>query len=246
MYSYKKKCYQYVILKKFPSDWRFILPHHFSHSHTCRWELSSNTVFWNHTFPKETMKTKQRKIVNYPILPFKSQWSFLFERNVNYVSFIFCLDLATKSSPSPRKKAVQATLPFGKQKTSAASKSTSAEVKKAAGSSDGGHSSSPVKGGSDQDTKDNSFREFRRICVKLAEEPSYNAKSKILSDFFKKGSSGGMCNLLYSTSTCSCRLKSSVLSIFVFILPQEDLHVWLDKWRDTCLINKKKFSFLSG
>ena len=141
------------------------------------------------------------------------------------MSLIFYLDLATKSSPSPRKKAVQATLPFGKPKTSAASKSTSADVKKAAGSSDGGHSSSPVKGDSDQDSKDNSFREFRRICVKLAEEPSYNAKSKILSDFFKKGSSGGMCNLLYSTSTyaCSCRLKSSVLSIFVFILPQEDL-----------------------
>ena len=115
------------------------------------------------------------------------------------VILIFCLDLATKSSsPSPKKKSVQAALPFGKPKTSAASKSTSLDVKKAAGSSDGGHSSSPVKGGSDENSKDNSFREFRRICVKLAEEPSYNAKSKILSDFFEKGSSGGtyMYNLL--------------------------------------------------
>lgn len=69
-------------------------------------------------------------------------------------------------------------------------------VKKAASSGDGGHSSSPIKGGSDEDIKDNYFREFRRICLKLAEEPSYNAKSKILSDFFEKGSSGGMYNLL--------------------------------------------------
>ena len=112
---------------------------------------------------------------------------------------IFCLDLATKSSPSPRKKYVQATLPFGKPKTSAASKSASVDVKKAAGTSNGGHSSSPVKGGSDVNSKDNSFREFRRICVKLAEEPSYNAKSKILSDFFEKGCSGGVYNLLRDT-----------------------------------------------
>ena len=130
----------------------------------------------------------------------------------------FCLDLATKSSSSPRKKAVQATLPFGKSKISAASKSTLVDVKKAAGSSDGGHSSSPIKGGSDENSKDNSFREFRRICGKLAEEPSYNAKSKILSDFFKKGTSGGMYmyNLprdMYCTCSCTCRLKSSVFSV---------------------------------
>jgi len=108
------------------------------------------------------------------------------------VILIFCLVLATKSSPSPKKKAVQATLPYGKPRASAASKSISVDVKKAGGSSDGGHSSSPVNGGSDENSKDNSFREFRRICGKLAEEPSYNAKSKILSDFFEKGSSGGM------------------------------------------------------
>lgn len=116
---------------------------------------------------------------------------------------IFRLDLATKSSSSPKKKAVQATLPFGKPKTSAASKSTSVDIKKAAGSGDGGNSSSPVKGGNDENGKDNSFREFRRICIKLAEEPSYNAKSKILSDFFEKGSSGGMDNLMRDMhSTC--------------------------------------------
>lgn len=105
--------------------------------------------------------------------------------------FCFTIDLATKSSPSPKKKAVQATLPFGKPKPSTPSKSTLAGGKKAASSSGGSHSSSPVKGGSGENSKDNSFREFRGICIKLAEEPSYNAKSKILANFFEGGSSGG-------------------------------------------------------
>ncbi|XP_078374052.1 DNA ligase 3-like isoform X2 [Oculina patagonica] len=99
-------------------------------------------------------------------------------------------DLATKSSPSPKKKAVQATLPFGKPKPSTPSKSTSADGTKAVSSSGGSHSSSPVKGGSDENSRDNSFRKFREICINLAEEPSYNAKSKILADFFERGSSG--------------------------------------------------------
>ena len=73
------------------------------------------------------------------------------------VILIFCLVLATKSSPSPKKKAVQATLPYGKPRASAASKSTSVDVKKAGGSSDGGHSSSPVKGDNDKNGKDNSL-----------------------------------------------------------------------------------------
>lgn len=111
---------------------------------------------------------------------------------------ISVLDLATKytkSSPSPKKKVVQATLAFGKPKPSTPTKSTAADNKKAGSSGDGGHSSSPVKGGSDENSKDNAFREFRRICARLAEEPSYNAKSKILADFFENGSSGGTaCN----------------------------------------------------
>lgn len=148
---------------------------------------------------------------------------------------IFCLDLATKSSPSPKKKAVQATLPFGKPKTSTASNSTSVDVKKAASSGDGGHSSSPIKGGSDENSKDNSFREFRRICVKLAEEPSYNAKSKILSDFFEKGSSGGM----YSNerySTCRYRLESSAFSSFVFVPPPPPRRYGKTREGTTCMV----------
>ncbi|KAJ7393414.1 DNA ligase 3 [Desmophyllum pertusum] len=105
---------------------------------------------------------------------------------------------STKSSPSPKKKVVQATLAFGKPKPSTPTKSTAADNKKAGSSGDGGHSSSPVKGGSDENSKDNAFREFRRICARLAEEPSYNAKSKILADFFENGSSGGVNKRVYN------------------------------------------------
>ena len=38
--------------------------------------------------------------------------------------------------------------------------------------------------------KDNSFREFRRICAAVAGVSSYNAKTEVVRDFFKKGSDG--------------------------------------------------------
>ena len=100
------------------------------------------------------------------------------------------LDLSSKTTPSPKKKTVQSTLAFGNTKASASSKSPKTT---AAPKGSGDQSSSPVKTGSDKNSLDNSFRQFRRICIKLAEEPSYNAKSKILEDFFEKGASGGWC-----------------------------------------------------
>lgn len=39
-------------------------------------------------------------------------------------------------------------------------------------------------------SKDNNFREFRRICSMIAEEPSYNEKSNIVKRFITKGCSG--------------------------------------------------------
>ena len=38
---------------------------------------------------------------------------------------------------------------------------------------------------------DNRFSEFCRLCKKLEGEPSYNAKTKLISTFLKNGSSGG-------------------------------------------------------
>ena len=38
--------------------------------------------------------------------------------------------------------------------------------------------------------KDNSFREFRRLCALIADETSYNAKTEVVERFFSKGSDG--------------------------------------------------------
>ncbi|KAK8754289.1 hypothetical protein OTU49_015415, partial [Cherax quadricarinatus] len=43
--------------------------------------------------------------------------------------------------------------------------------------------------GTDRNHKDNSFREFRRICACVADESSYLGKTEILSNFFKNGTS---------------------------------------------------------
>ena len=40
-------------------------------------------------------------------------------------------------------------------------------------------------------SQDDLFRQFRHICAQLEKEPSYNAKTKIVSNFIKFGSSGG-------------------------------------------------------
>ena len=40
------------------------------------------------------------------------------------------------------------------------------------------------------DHKDNSFREFRRLCATVSEEPGYNAKTEIMQKWFAKGSDG--------------------------------------------------------
>ncbi|KFM79410.1 hypothetical protein X975_04361, partial [Stegodyphus mimosarum] len=39
-------------------------------------------------------------------------------------------------------------------------------------------------------SKDDTLREFRKVCSKIAEEPSYKNKTAILSEFFSKGSDG--------------------------------------------------------
>lgn len=110
-------------------------------------------------------------------------------------------ELTAKKSPSPKKKSVQSTTAFGKSKVSSPSKPP-LEVKK------GGEGSSPGKNDSDKNNQDNSFREFRKICIRLAEEPSYNAKSKIMADFFTKGSSGGTVRTYLSRELCitNCRV----------------------------------------
>ena len=52
---------------------------------------------------------------------------------------------------------------------------------------------SPLKVASSNDPnhKDNSLRQFRKICLALSKENSHLAKTKIMKDFFSKGTDGG-------------------------------------------------------
>ncbi len=39
--------------------------------------------------------------------------------------------------------------------------------------------------------KDNSFRQFRRLCADIAEENSYTGKTNLVATYLKKGNGGG-------------------------------------------------------
>ena len=75
--------------------------------------------------------------------------------------------------------------------------SPAAEMKAAPspGPSSGGASNSAASGSSGDDgaaaEKDNSFRQFRRLCAEIAEENSYNGKTNIIQLYLTKGSTGG-------------------------------------------------------
>ncbi|XP_071946182.1 DNA ligase 3-like isoform X2 [Antedon mediterranea] len=45
-------------------------------------------------------------------------------------------------------------------------------------------------GSGGKDHPDNSFREFRKLCAKIADESSYLGKTKLVSDYLKNGSTG--------------------------------------------------------
>ena len=42
-----------------------------------------------------------------------------------------------------------------------------------------------------EDSKDNHFKQYRKLCASMAEESGYNAKSALVDQFLNKGSSGG-------------------------------------------------------
>uniref|UniRef100_K1Q677 DNA ligase 3 n=1 Tax=Magallana gigas TaxID=29159 RepID=K1Q677_MAGGI len=92
----------------------------------------------------------------------------------------FATHSSTKSPGSAKKKAtskVQATLPFSPTKQK----------------SDPGDEAGPSTSALESDApghRDDSFREFRRLCAEIAEENSYLAKTKLVHDFINKGSSG--------------------------------------------------------
>lgn len=53
-------------------------------------------------------------------------------------------------------------------------------------------SSKPNQPAGIPDHKDNSFREFRKLCASLADEPSYLSKTALVSKYVSKGCDGGI------------------------------------------------------
>ena len=73
--------------------------------------------------------------------------------------------------------------------TSAATSSTAA----VAGDSPSGATGSDLTDHDGASTsQDNRFSEFRKVCQHLESESSYNAKTKVVANFIKRGSSGGI------------------------------------------------------
>lgn len=81
---------------------------------------------------------------------------------------------ATKS-PAKKKNTGQTTLPFTSPSKPSADKEATPPV----------YDPSTVN-------HDNSFRQFRRLCDDLEKEPSYNSKTKLISNYLKHGTSGGI------------------------------------------------------
>ncbi|XP_066551873.1 DNA ligase 3 [Amia ocellicauda] len=118
-------------------------------------------------------------------------------------------DLCAKTNASPKKK-VQGKLSNTGQVTAPASDPSVLSPRKFSGftatpakprTSSGSGSSSPAPGpapkGSalaaqmcDPTHKDCLLREFRKLCAMVAEKPSYNAKTQIIQNFLRRGSSG--------------------------------------------------------
>ncbi|KAI8516930.1 DNA ligase 3 [Branchiostoma belcheri] len=106
-------------------------------------------------------------------------------------------DLESKTK-SPKKKVVQATLsttgklqsPTKKPASSSTASDASNNNSEPALTTKNGTQVIETPQNSRTDSTDNAFREFRRLCALIAEEPGYNAKTKLVSDFLKKGSNG--------------------------------------------------------
>ncbi|XP_065178433.1 DNA ligase 3-like [Sycon ciliatum] len=95
--------------------------------------------------------------------------------------------------PGGKKAAVQTTL-TGATKSPGSSAASSAAVSSTAGAAAASSSAS-----SDAAARDNSLRKFRRLCLDLEGEPSYTAKTKLISNYIKNGKFHGDHYMLFKT-----------------------------------------------
>ena len=96
----------------------------------------------------------------------------------------------------------------------------------AAGSSELADTIDSEAAGSSHASPDNLFSEFRKLCQQLEVEPGYNAKTKIVADFIKHGSSGGHFSLSHSLFSLHPSLLFS-LSYHLSLSLSLSLHRWV-------------------
>ena len=98
----------------------------------------------------------------------------------------------TRENASPKKQK-QPKLAFGSSASASTKTNTSSEKTKSPPKTPALSSNDEPKANiilENVDHKDNSFREFRRLCAMVSEEPGYNAKTEIMQKWFSKGSDG--------------------------------------------------------
>ncbi|ESO91269.1 hypothetical protein LOTGIDRAFT_228755 [Lottia gigantea] len=106
---------------------------------------------------------------------------------INQLIKDFLAKAGSKTSKTPVKKkapVTQSKLPFSPPKVETSTKETKPSTSKIDDDIEYDTNMSP------EAEKDNSFREFRRLCALIAEENSYTGKTAIVSKYIKKGSNG--------------------------------------------------------
>lgn len=100
------------------------------------------------------------------------------------------------SSPgkTPGKKKQQTKINFSQNTPNSVTKKKpnikSSDVSVQENNDDEEPSTSTSRNKDESPSRDDTFREFRRLCAQISEVSSYLEKTKIISDFFKKGTSG--------------------------------------------------------
>lgn len=104
-------------------------------------------------------------------------------------------DFASKINSTPKKKkaVVQAKLPFSPTKAETETKKAKTEAKTEPSAHVPEATSSAEHGSRSDDPnveKDNSFRQFRRLCADIADESSYTGKTQLVHNYITRGHSG--------------------------------------------------------
>ena len=132
-------------------------------------------------------------------------WCFLgyqclYKENTVLHKFNYCfVDFASKGGKSPAKKQIKlstAKSPAKKQDGGQQTKLSFVSPSKPSQSStktlkDTTDDDSHLATASNISDRDNSFRQFRRLCEDIENEASYNAKTKLVATYLKHGNSGG-------------------------------------------------------